>query len=63
MISVGAGFLICVLTGTHLDTGGSKVELLVGVGFGLIDVGVIDGGQGTVLFANSTVIKVTTRLR
>lgn len=51
-----------VLTRTSFDAGGSKVEPLVWVGFGLKRDRVVDRWWRTVLFAYTTVIKVTTSL-
>lgn len=50
------------LTGTRLDTGGSKAELLVWVGFGLKGDRVIDGGRRAVLLAHTAVVEVTASL-
>lgn len=52
-----------VLTGTHLHTGSSEVELPIRVWFGLKGGRVIDGGRRTVLLTHTTVIEVTTSLQ
>lgn len=55
-------FFRYILTGTLLDAEGSKVELLVCVGFGLVDDGIVDVGVGTGLLTHTAVIEVTTCL-
>lgn len=54
--------LFKILTRTRLDASGSKVELLVWVGFGLIGGGIVDSRWRTVLLTHTTVVEVAARL-